>query len=162
MRQQGATLLQMMLALAMAALLTQLGMPSYAAFSEDLHRAAAARDLMQALRNARSHATLQQQPVRVQPINEDWGQGWRLLLADNGQLLREYPLRRGLKIVGNFDGEVRFSAQGIPMRGNALLGGRLEICGQSLDAQRRQVILAPSGRVRLSSDAADKPLCPGS
>lgn len=162
MRQQGATLIQMMCALAMVGLLTQLGLPSYAALSQDLQRAAVARDLLHTLRTARSHAMLQQHAVLVQPIDQDWGLGWRMLQANTGRLLREQRLGGGVQIVGNLPEGVRFSVQGVTMRSATVWrGGTLEICAHSAGAQRRQVILAPSGRVRLSTSMAAKPLCPG-
>jgi type IV fimbrial biogenesis protein FimT len=162
-KQQGVTLIQMMFALALAGVLTQLAAPAYNAISKDLQRATAARELAQALRSARGQALLLQQAVAVQPLQGDWGMGWRVLRVHSGELLREQRLGTHLKIVGSLGNEVRFSAQGIPLRGNGgFLGGTLEVCGQPGDAERRQVVMAPSGRVSLRTDAAARPLCAGS
>ncbi|WP_176513830.1 GspH/FimT family protein [Pseudomonas faucium] len=162
MKQQGVTLLQMMLALGLATLLTQLGMPAYTRFSDDLHRAAAARDLAQALRSARSHALLQSQPVMVQSLENDWGKGWRVLLEHNQQVLREHRLPRPMNIAVNIDEQVRFSALGVPLgRNNGLLGGRLELCEKPFAPSQYRVVLATSGRVSLRTDELENSLCAG-
>ena len=96
MKQRGVTLIQMLSALAVATLLTQIGLPAYARMSDDLQRAAVARDLAQALRSARSHALLQGQPVLVQALDGNWGNGWRVALEHNRQVLREQRLARPL------------------------------------------------------------------
>ncbi|WP_395589215.1 GspH/FimT family pseudopilin [Pseudomonas sp. TR47] len=156
MKQQGVTLIQMMFGLAMAALLTQLGMPAYAKLSDDLHRAAAARDLAQALRSARSQA------VVVQSLDNDWGKGWRVLLEHNQQLLREYRLARPQRVKANIGSQVKFSALGVPLgKSNNLSGGRLEVCERSSATSRHRVVLATSGRVSLRTDELKKSLCAG-
>ncbi|WP_085674082.1 MULTISPECIES: GspH/FimT family pseudopilin [unclassified Pseudomonas] len=157
MRQRGVTLIQMMFALAMTALLTQLGMPAYARLSDDLHRAAAARDLAQALRSARSHAMLQSQPVQVQSLEKDWGKGWRVVLESNQQVLREHRLSRPLRIAANAGEQVRFSALGVPVgKGNNFKSATLAIC----DSQYH-VVLASTGRISLRTEDRKNPLCAG-
>ncbi|MDF0729160.1 GspH/FimT family pseudopilin [Pseudomonas entomophila] len=159
MRQQGATLIQMMIALSVVGLLVRLGAPSYASLSEDLHLAAAARDLAQTLRSARSHASLQHAAVRVQPLQEDWGVGWRVLLEHDGQVLREQRLVRRVRIVANL-GEVRFSGLGVPQhRSGAFFGGTLAFCKGLSGLSSQHVVVAPSGRVSLRTGASDQPRC---
>lgn len=157
MKQKGVTLIQTMSALAVAALLTQLGMPAYAKLSDDLHRAAAARDLAQALRSARSHAMLQSQPVRVQPLHNDWGKGWQVVLERNQQVLREHSLTRPLKIANSAGTQMRFSALGVPLgRGSSFGGGTLTVCNSPY-----QVVLAPTGRISLRSREPEGSTCAG-
>ncbi|AVD81504.1 type IV pili biogenesis protein FimT [Pseudomonas sp. SWI6] len=163
MRQQGATLIQMMFALALAAVLTQLGMPAYINMTDDLHRSAAARDLLQGLRSARSHALLQSRAVAIQPLDSDWGTGWRIVLADNEQVLREHRLARPLRVVASTSREVVFSEIGIAQGRNASLQGiTLEVCRRVAESTPYRVIVAPSGRVRLTTDEPDRPACQAS
>lgn len=153
MKQQGVTLIQMMFALAAVALLTQLGMPAYAKLSDDLHRAAAARDLAQALRSARSHAQLQSQTVLVRALDSDWGKGWQVMLERNQQVLREHRLSRPMTIAGNAGAQVRFSALGVPLGPNdGWLGATLEVCEPYAAVSQYQVVLSSSGRVSLRTD----------
>jgi len=159
-KQRGVTLIQMLSALAIAVLLTQLGMPAYARMSDDLHRAAAARDLAQALRSARSHAMLQSQPVLVQALDGNWGNGWRVMLEHNLQLLREQRLSRPLKITSNRGEQFKFSALGVPMTlNNSWLGTTLEVCERSSASSRYQVVLASTGRVRLLAEDRNNTRC---
>ena len=158
MKQRGVTLIQMMFALAMAALLTQLGMPAYARMSDDLHRAAAARDLAQALRSARSHAMLQGQPVLVRPLENDWGKGWLVQLEHNQQTLREHRLTRSMRIIENTRGQVKFSALGMPV---GQFGATLEVCERSPASNKYQVVISSAGRVDLRTVKVANPLCAG-
>ncbi|MFV3291161.1 GspH/FimT family pseudopilin [Pseudomonas sp. NY11955] len=158
MKQRGVTLIQILSGLAVAVLLTQLGVPAYAKLSGDLHRAVTARDLAQALRNARSHAVLQGQTVVVVALDGHWGNGWRSLLEHNQQVLREHRLSRPMKIATNTGGQVKFSAQGVPMQpNNAQLSGRLVVCEKTNSPYH--VVLASSGRVALRTDEPNHPLC---
>ena len=160
MKQRGVTLIQMLSAVAVAVLLTQLGMPAYARMSDDLHRAAAARDLAQALRSARSHAMLQSQPVLVQALDGNWGNGWRVVLEHNQQLLREQRLSRPLRITSNRGEQFKFSALGVPMTlNNSWLGTTLEVCERSSASSRHQVVLASTGRVRLLAEDRNNTRC---
>ncbi|CAI3793216.1 hypothetical protein GLGCALEP_00705 [Pseudomonas sp. MM221] len=160
MKQRGVTLIQMLSALAVAVLLTQLGVPAYARMSDDLHRAAVARDLAQALRSARSHAMLQSQPVLVQALDGNWGKGWRVVLEHNQQMLREQRLSRPLKITSNRGEQFKFSALGVPMTlGNNWLGATLEVCERSSATSRYQVVMASSGRVNLLSKDSNNNRC---
>ncbi|NQD58735.1 type IV pili biogenesis protein FimT [Pseudomonas sp. CM25] len=160
MKQRGVTLMQMMTALALAILLTQLGMPAYARLSDDLHRAAAARDLAQTLRSARSHALLQSQPVLVQALDGNWGNGWRVVLEHNQQMVREQRLARPLKITSNRGEQFKFSAQGLPMTpSNSWLGVTLEVCERSSANSRYQVVMASTGRVNVLAEDRNNTRC---
>ncbi|WEK30442.1 MAG: GspH/FimT family pseudopilin [Candidatus Pseudomonas phytovorans] len=163
MKQRGVTLIQMLSALAVAVLLTQLGVPAYARMSDDLHRAAAARDLAQALRSARSHALLQGQNVLVQPLDSDWGKGWRVLLEHNQQVLREQRLSKPMRIMANTGDQVKFSALGVPLgRYNGMLFGRLELCERTAATSLHRVVMASSGRISLRTGEPDnQSLCAG-
>ncbi|HEN8801859.1 TPA: GspH/FimT family pseudopilin [Pseudomonas putida] len=160
MKQRGVTLIQMMTAMAVAILLTQLGMPAYARLSGDLHRAAAARDLAQTLRSARSHALLQSQPVLVQALDGNWGNGWRVVLEHNQQMVREQRLARPLEITSNRGEQFKFSAQGVPMMpSNSWLGVTLEVCERSSANSRYQVVMASTGRVNVLAEDRNNTRC---
>ena len=158
MKQQGVTLIQMMFGLAVATLLTQLGMPAYARLSDDLHRAAAARDLAQALRTARSHAQLQRQAVQVRALDSDWGKGWQVILEHNQQVLREHRLSRPIRIAANSGGQVKFSALGV-LHNNRWLGATLEVCERSSATSQHRVVLASGGRISLRTGEPENSLC---
>lgn len=164
MRQQGATLIQLMSGLVLVGLLTVIGMPSYTLMSVALQQRTAAHDLAQALRIARSHAVLQNRVVVVEALQEDWGAGWRILLGRERQLLREKRHSRGLIIVGNqpVAKQVRFNGLGLPYpaRGG-IQNGTLHVCADKGNSHYR-VVVAPSGRVSLRESVQTHAGCAGS
>ncbi len=159
MRQQGVTLMQLLGVLALLGVLTQLGAPAYADWRESVYQAAVARELAQSLRSARSQALLHSQAMVVRPIEQEWGQGWRAVLEASGQVVREHRLQRQSSIAANL-AEVRFDALGIPRRDNgAFVGGTLQICTEARGLSQHRVVLAPSGRVSVRSEAMQTPRC---
>lgn len=160
MKQQGATLIQMMLALALVGVLTQLAAPAYTAIRHDLHLDSAARELAQALRYARNHAALLGQSVQVTALEGDWSNGWQIGLATPQQVLRERRLTGGLKIVSNGGTRVTFSALGVPLGpGASLYAATLSVCQQRRAIRAHQVVIASSGRVDLRTEPQAEPRC---
>ncbi|MDZ5603276.1 GspH/FimT family protein [Pseudomonas sp. RP23018S] len=158
MKQHGATLIQVLLALALVGVLTQLGVPAYTGIRTDLHLAATARELAQALRYARNQAVLLEQPVQVRAINQDWSHGWHVLGEE--QLLREHRPGQPLKIVSNGGSQVTFSALGVPLgRGAALYAATLHVCPQGQAVSAHQVVIASRGRISLRTQAQPEPRC---
>lgn len=151
MKQQGVTLLQIMSALAVAGLLTQLGVSAYGKLSAELDQAATVRELAQALRDARNQALLRQRAIVVQPLENDWGKGWRVLLEHNSLLLREHRLAKPARIVASSGRAVRFSGRGAAL-GDGFGGITLTLCRRGGVGNEQRVVLSPSGRVRLLSD----------
>lgn len=150
MWQRGVTLIQMMCALALASLLTHLGVTAYNNMRTDLQQAALARELAQTLREARNQAALQQRAVLVQPLAGGWGHGWRSSFEHDGRLLREYRSQRPARIAVTDARLVRFSARGVPL-GAGFGGVTLSICQGNGPLSQHQVVLSPSGRVRLQN-----------
>ena len=166
MRQQGVTLIQMLFALGLLALLTQFGATSYSRMSNELQQQAAAQNLAQALRAARNEALLRNQEVTLQAKEGDWTYGWQLLAEHSDMpLLREYSASGKVRIIGNqpVAQRVRFSGLGVPLRsGNAFLSGSLHICGVPGQEEIYQIALSRTGRVSLNHGTSTNPLCPGS
>ncbi|WP_460418122.1 GspH/FimT family pseudopilin [Pseudomonas sp. microsymbiont 2] len=137
--------------LAVASLLTHLGLTAYKNFSEEQHLAAVARELEQALRAARNQAALLRRAVLVEPLEGDWGKGWRSSQERDGQLLAEQRLSRPVPISATSARAVRFSGRGAPL-GIGFGGTTLDICQRTTLDSRHQVVLSPTGRVSLRSD----------
>ncbi|MFS0825926.1 GspH/FimT family pseudopilin [Pseudomonas phoenicis] len=160
MKQQGATLIQMMLALALIGVLTQLAAPAYTAIRHDLHLASAARELAQALRYARNHAALLGQSVQVAALEGDWGNGWQIVLPPQQQVLRERRLAQGLRIVSNGGNRVTFSALGVPLGpGASPYGATLTLCQHRQAISAQQVVIAFSGRIDLRTEPQTERRC---
>ncbi|SEE95026.1 MULTISPECIES: GspH/FimT family pseudopilin [Pseudomonas] len=170
MRQQGFSLIELLMGLMIVGIVLHLVSPAFAALTESNHREVAAESLISGIRNARTAALTHNQNVVIHGINGDWGQGWRIILDISGKgpedrsnpLLIEHARDAGVPIIGNWSVNrfVRFSRLGEPlMPGKAFQAGTLHICAAREPVSHLQVVLARSGRVRLDSQKAEQALC---
>ncbi|KJK15411.1 N-terminal cleavage protein [Pseudomonas sp. 2(2015)] len=162
MKQQGVTLIQMMFALALVGMLTHISLPAYNTMSSGLQQHAAAKDLAQALRTARSEALLRNQVVRLQALEDNWSNGWRMVVEQDGPLLLYEQRLERVSIVGNqpVARQVRFSGLGVPLHtGGAFQAGTLFICQRPDPYSQYRVVLAHTGRVSLREEPGEQPLC---
>ncbi|WP_339451779.1 GspH/FimT family pseudopilin [Pseudomonas sp. EA_5y_Pfl2_R50] len=170
MPQQGFSLIELLMGLAIGAIVLLLVSPAFAALRESNQRDQATQSLLDGLRNARSLAVSRNQSVVIHGINGDWSQGWRIILDISGKgpedssnpLLVERASDARVPIVGNWwvSRYVRFGSLGQPlMPGRAFQAGTLHVCSAREPVSQRQVVLAASGRVRLTSHQAEQALC---
>ena len=170
MPQQGFSLIELLMGLAIGAIVLALVSPAFAAFSESTQRDHAAQSLLDGIRNARTQAITRNQSVVIHGINDDWSQGWRIILDISGKgaedsnnpLLMEHTSDAKVPIVGNWlvNRYVRFSNLGQPlMPGRRFQAGTLHICSTREAVSQRQIVLAATGRVRLSSEKTEQALC---
>ncbi|WP_434571727.1 GspH/FimT family pseudopilin [Pseudomonas sp. Z3-8] len=161
MHQQGFSLIELLMGLAIAAIVLPWAGASYKELIESIEREDTARLLISGLRFARSEAITRNRRILIQGIDNDWGKGWRITLDNKEQtLLRE---RSGhARVVGNspVKRRVRFGGQGEALHPDgAFQAGTLHVCARRGPVSHHQVILAPSGRVRLESVKAEQALC---
>lgn len=162
--QRGATLIQIMLALALAGVLTQVSLSAYSAVSDELHRALLARELAQALRLTRGQALLHGEVVALQPLDSGWDAGWQVVRVKDRQIVREqrFGQRAQVAVVGSTGREIRFSAQGVPLAGHGTLrNGTFHVCDAETGRSRHQVVWASSGRISLRTEDFAQPRCAG-
>ncbi|MDR6928488.1 GspH/FimT family pseudopilin [Pseudomonas sp. BE134] len=171
MQQQGFSLIELLMGLAIATIVLLLVSPAFAALTESNHREQAAHALASGIRNARTLAITHNQTVVIHGINGNWGQGWRIILdisgkgpADsNNPLLVEHAGSARGSIVGNRQVRryIRFSGIGAPQMpgGWAFQAGTLHFCAAREPVSQLQVVLAATGRVSLRSDKAEQTLC---
>ncbi|MFI8224967.1 GspH/FimT family pseudopilin [Pseudomonas sp. NPDC085632] len=170
MPQQGFSLIELLMGLAIGAIVLLLVGPAFATLRESNHRDQAAQALLDGLRNARTMAITRNQSIVIHGINGDWSQGWRIILDISGKgpedsgnpLLQENVNGTVVPIVGNWSVSryVRFSSLGQPlMPGRAFQAGTLHVCSTREPVSQRQIVLAATGRVRLNSKSAEQALC---
>ena len=170
MPQQGFSLIELLMGLAIGAIVLALVSPAFAAFSESTQRDHAAQSLLDGIRNARTQAITRNQSVVIHGINDDWSQGWRIILDISGKgsqdrdnpLLQEQANDGRVPIVGNWavSRYVRFSSLGQPlMPGRAFQAGTLHLCSAREPVSQLQVVLAATGRVRLTREKTAQALC---
>ncbi|KPH02481.1 general secretion pathway protein GspH [Pseudomonas sp. RIT-PI-q] len=170
MHQQGFSVIELLMGLTIAGIVLLLVSPAFATLTESNHREEAAASLVSGLRSARSEAITRNQTVVVHGINDDWGQGWRIILDISGKghedssnpLLIERQSSARVPTVGNqhVRTSVRFSHLGEPLHGG-FQSGTLHICASREAVSQLQVVLASSGRVSLRSKKTAQALCEG-
>ncbi len=164
MKQQGVTLIQMLFVLVLLGMLSRLGIPAYSDMSTGLQRQAAATDLARTLRTARSEALLRNSTVRVQAMDGNWSNGWRMLVEQDSQLLHEWRRDGRATIVGNQPvmRQVSFNGLGLPQQqGGGFQAGTLHVCQRPEAISHYQVVLSPSGRVSVREERIEHTLCAG-
>ncbi len=170
MPQQGFSLVELLMGLAIGAIVLSLVSPALATLKESNQRQQAAESLINGIRNARSQAITRNQSVVIHGIDGDWRLGWRIILDVSGKgaedssnpLLVEHASDGQVPIVGNWfvSRYIRFSSLGQPlMPGRAFQAGKLHICSTREPVSQLQLVLAATGRVRLTSEKAEQALC---
>jgi type IV fimbrial biogenesis protein FimT len=109
MHQKGLSLIELLAGLAIAATLLQFVGPHFKALIESVRQENAAQMLASGLRNARTEAILRNQTIVIHAVDDNWAQGWRIILdisgkghedADNPVLLERQESGQ-VTIVGN-------------------------------------------------------------
>ena len=170
MQQRGFTLIELLLALLLSGALAHLAVPSFNSLLQSQQRQGAAQSLAGGLRYARTEAIARNRAVIIHALDEDWSQGWRVILDvsgrgylddDNPVLLERQDSGR-VAIVGNgpVKSQVRFSGSGEPVfSGGGFRAGTVHVCAKDQAQSVYQIVLAPSGRISLRSDRAEQALC---
>ncbi|EJM23175.1 GspH/FimT family pseudopilin [Pseudomonas sp. GM25] len=170
MPQQGFSLVELLMGLAIGAIVLSLVSPALADLTESNRRQQAAQSLLDGIRNARTMAITRNQSVVIHGINGDWGQGWRIILDISGKgpgdagnpLLIEQASDGKIPIVGNWlvSRYIRFSSLGQPLvPDRKFQAGTLHLCSAREPVSQLQVVLAATGRVRLTSQKTEQALC---
>lgn len=88
----GFTLVELMVTLAVAAILVAVALPSFQRMTANNTITNTYYDLMAAVRNARSEAVSRGAPIRVKAASSGWSGGWSVLTSDD-TALRTYGAR---------------------------------------------------------------------
>jgi len=172
---RGVTLVELLVVVAIAAVLAAIGVPSWRAFSEKLQLTGASDAFVAGLHLARSEAIKRQDRVALCKSADGlfcaagggWDQGWIIFHDRNNNGRREEPeqlLRRqqalptALRLSGNLT--VAQYVSFVPTGATKLVGGgfqagTLTVCRESgQTAQARQIILNAAGRPRVRAFTA--------
>ncbi|QGM22124.1 hypothetical protein GJ672_07540 [Spiribacter sp. 2438] len=163
MEQNGYTLIGLMAAIGLAALVTGLGMPSFLT-AWDRHALTLTADrLMADIAYARHEAMLRGERVVLEPRQEEWRSGWRVRLAmdppGEGPNLRTQPPlpdRQALETNAGIGSRLTYRPDGRSEGpGGGLQMGRFFLCLHQAGTAGRSIVISSTGRARLSRDPAD-------
>lgn len=143
-RSKGFTLVELMVVLAVAAVLISIAMPSLQSISDSNALKATTRDLISAINTARSQSISTRSDVTVQPATGGWGDGWSIVY-DNAaaETNQDYVPRDGVTVAREgATGTLTFLSRG------GLQGGAasFSLCHQDL-VQGRTVSVSFLGKV---------------
>lgn len=165
MRQAGFTLVELFVTLVMIGLLISLAAPPFNDLINNQRRLDAAQQLASGLRTARTEAITRQQVILLHAIDGDWSKGWRISTNPSGagagdernQLLTERNYSGEVPIAARLRDRpyVSFNSLGVPSTSN----GRLFICDGNKAVSHHEVIVAPTGRVKIESEKKPEPRC---
>lgn len=183
-RHHGFTLIELMVTLAVAAVMLTLAAPSLVAFMRNSELTAQANGLVAALNTARTEAMKRGLNAVIVPRDrQSWTSGWRVFVDTNGDntytggtddLVTEQPALpsyftvSGTGTAGLSNPYVLYNSSGYPVTVAGGFGAvtisiaRNDLSGQDLLDQTRRVKLASTGRVRTCKPAtATDALCDG-
>lgn len=167
---QGLTLLDLLVAAAVLAILAHLAAPAFSSLIAEQRRLTLANELASGLRTARLEAIERNRRVILQPLDANWANGWRMVVDESGRGLQDpgNPVlhirasdgRVPVSASRNLQDHIGFDHLGVPRLANqGALAGTFHLCEEGSSGHRR-VVVARTGRVRITREGAPTDLCP--
>jgi len=158
-KQQGLTLIELMVTLAVAIILVTVGMPMFTGMAANNRAAAQTNDLVSALKLARSEAVKRSEIVVARRAGAAWTDGWLVFVDDDGNdsldsgedVLRNWEALAGASVGSGGADFVSFAATG---ENN---GPQVDFELDQADAtgsSRRCVSVTATGQVRMKKEVA--------
>ncbi|KPW49919.1 Type IV pilus bioproteinsis protein [Pseudomonas syringae pv. antirrhini] len=165
MKHAGFTLIELLIVVALVAILANVATPSFKQLIDSNRGLVAAQELASGIRSARVAAITRNQIVTIHAIEEDWSNGWRIILDLDGKgpdekdtLLVERASGGTPRVVGNSKVTERLSFNGLGNLRNRT-NGTFHVCLEGQPVSHYRVIVAPTGRVRIEDTKRDVALC---
>ena len=175
-RPAGFTLIELMVTIAIAAILLMVGAPSFVAFQRNSELTSAANSFVAALSAARGEAMKRGRQAVVVPLaDNDWATGWTVFVdTDNDRqfngsdvlivqqgALPSYFAATGQGTAQNSPAYIMFNPSGYAQTSGAVFQSatlkieRSDISGAEKTRQTRIVVIAKTGRARACQPATD-------
>jgi type IV fimbrial biogenesis protein FimT len=153
----GFTVVELMVALAVAGILGTLGAASYGGVVGRARVVGDSNDLLNAIELTRSEAAKRGRRVTLLPSHGDWAAGWTVFVDLDGNrqldpgepvIAVRPPLHRTTRVTANTTpGYIAFAATGMPQQyGGGFLAGTVTLCDAGT---ARSIVLAKTGRPRV-------------
>ncbi|PHS30719.1 MAG: pilus assembly protein FimT [Methylophaga sp.] len=162
---QGFTLLELMITLAIAAIMVTIGIPSFMGLIRDSRMTTNANDFFTALSYARSEAAMRNVEVIIQSkssVDLDWKDGWDVYIDTddsgdfdiaNDELLKTHdalPNRYTLTANSGFNTKISYQPTGLM---STSFNGRFYLCLDGDVASSREIVINSLGRARIDAPA---------
>lgn len=156
MKQRGFTLIELVAALVLIAILASMAAPTFGELIDSQRRQDAAQQVVSGLRMARAEAILRGEPVMMQALDGNWSQGWHIFVDTNRNRIKdedettlaEHAGHTKVRIVGNarVASSIGFESSG---RLVSNTNGTLAVCQAHSSVSDYQIVIAVTGRVSL-------------
>lgn len=167
---QGLTLVDLLVTVSVLAVLGMLAAPAFSGLIAEQRRLTFANELASGLRSARLAAIDHNRGVILQPLDTNWANGWRMVLDNSGKglsdphnpvlLVRTRSGKVPVVPTLNLREQVGFDSLGVPRLANrGAVAGTFHLCEGAGNSHRR-VVIARSGRIRVTREGAASGLCP--
>lgn len=154
--EQGFTLIELMIAIAIAAILLSIAIPSFQSVIQNSRASALATEITAALNTARTEAVKRSEPVRVCPSSDgatctgSWEDGWIVLLDSNNEVLQVWQAPGGSAVIEQTptdNSPLVFNRLGALDSADTTLLTRADGCSGD---RARQINISPTGRQRIT------------
>lgn len=147
----GFTLIELMITLAVAAILLTIGVPSFQYIIQGNRVSTQTNDLITGLSTARSEAIRRNREVTLEPIGGDWMDGFQI--TSDGTVLRTFDAFGDGIVLDDDDGndppdDVTFLGDGTRGRGSGTIAFGLQPDADCLGDMRRVITVTVGGGTR--------------
>lgn len=161
---EGFTLVELMVVIAVLAILLGIAVPSLKRFIQEQQLLSALRELRASLMIARSESIKRQLPVLADNQDGNWATGWMIYADNNGNgawdhgeavVWQRGAMAAELAISGNTPVRryVRYVPNGqTQLLGGAFQAGTIRLCQRNSNLSTRLLVISATGRARLMRD----------